>query len=101
LSSPGFRRLRQALGVATDSENAFPNRLATVAHHIECASFQPARHREASDQTAFLVREAHDLQRMSQVHAILVQQSRDLDRAQHADVAVVVATARIVDVRAS
>src|SRR5262245_32860957 len=58
---------------------------------LERAGLDPSRHRETADEAAFLVREVHDLERMAQADSVLLQALRDLDRAEHADVPVVVA----------
>ena len=93
-------RLLQVIRIAAHCANALTNRLAAVAHDVECLRWLPPGHRQASDQPAFLVGETHDFQRMEQTSATLAQGLRDLDRTQHADIAVIVAAARNgVDVR--
>ena len=53
-----------------------------------------ADHREAADRSALLVREIDDLERMLETDAAFLQDLRNFDRTDHADVAVVVAAAR-------
>ncbi len=68
---------------------------------VERFGADTASHRLAADDSAFLVGEDDELERMPRGDAVLTQQLRHLDGAQHAHVAVVIAALRDgVDVRA-
>ena len=72
-----------------------------MAHQAKCICANLACHRLASDRAAFFVGETHDLERMTRRNSILAEEGCGLDRANDADVAVVVAALRHgIDVRA-
>ena len=87
--------------IAAHGANSVTDRQAAVAHQAECIRANRSGHRLASEGAAFFVGETHDLERMTRRNSMLAEEGCGLDRADDADVAVVVATLRYgIDVRA-
>ena len=82
-----------AVRVATDVTYPLADGHATVCHHVEPGVGHLADHCATAGQSALLVGETDDLDGMTGFDATFVQDLCDLDGADHANVAIVVAAA--------
>ena len=87
--------------IAADNTDAFANCFATAADEIEFPFRQLSIHCPAADQTAFFVLKDDHFERMLRDDVLFRECLRDFNRAERADITVVIAAFRnTVDVRA-
>src|SRR5687768_17138588 len=75
-------RFIDTIGIAAEQSDTIPDRAAAHGFEREIARRQATGHRLTSDQSTFLVLEVHDFERMPELHALLDEDSRDLERGE-------------------